>query len=190
MIMTKIKTVLIIEDHPAYRTGLKTIIEENGKYRVIGETGTAEEGIRLVCELKPDIAIVDLQLPDKHGIYLTKKLTEQSEKTHVVIITAHSVGAFAHRALKAGAKGYVIKDSDSEVIPNCLDSVMKGEEYIDVSLLLNSDFLSRPNDKYGRLSDREQDVMRLLVEDYSEKKIAKKLGIRLNTVKTHRTGIY
>jgi len=183
------KTVLIIDDHPAYRAGLRTVIE-NSRYHVIGEAGTAKDGIRLACKLKPDMAVVDLQLPDRHGIPLTKKITDTLKKTYVVIVTAHSEATFALRALQAGAKGYVLKDSEISVILKCLDSVSEGITYLDKSLSFDSDPDREQNDRYHTLSDREQNVMRLIAKDYPAKDIAVELGITLNTVKSHRTSIY
>jgi len=189
MILTEMKTIFIIDDHPLYRAGLKAVIE-NGMYHITGEAGTAKEGIRLARKLKPDIAVVNLHLPDRLLISLIKKMTDMFKKTYIIIITAYSEATFVIRAVNAGAKGYLLRDSDIGVFLKCLDSVSKGRQYIDISLFSDSDFVREHNDRYYTLSDREQDVMRLIAENYSAKTIAMELGITLNTVKSHRTSVY
>lgn len=187
------KSVIIIEDHPVYRHGLKTILQSD--FRVAGEATLAGEGLKLVINRKPDVALVDIKLPDYDGIRLTREITE-STKTKVMIVSNHSKMAYVKQAIKAGAMGYVIKESGKECIVKCLHSIIDGRKFIDNSLSDKMcDYFSDEKGlegkliMYDRLSEREQEVTRLLVKDYTLKDIGYRLGISDKTVSSHKAKI-
>ncbi|MFC1788521.1 response regulator transcription factor, partial [Thermodesulfobacteriota bacterium] len=128
------KTILIIDDHPLFREGLKAIIERDNRFEVVGEAGNGREGLRLAKELKPDLALVDMSLPDKSGIQLTRELKNASLKTRIMIITMHSKVDYIVKAFRAGATGYVVKESASERLLQGMDTVLKGEYFMDSSV--------------------------------------------------------
>ena len=193
------KTILIIDDHPLFREGLKAIIERDNRFEVVGEAGNGREGLRLAKELKPDLALVDMSLPDQSGVQLTRELKNASLKTRIMIITMHSKVDYIVKAFRAGATGYVVKESASERLLQGMDTVLKGEYFMDssVSHKVIKKLLQFPEKEakitdasYDTLTPREQEIMVLLAEGLSSKEIADKLFISPKTVDNHRSNIF
>jgi len=193
------KTILIIDDHPLFREGLKAIIERDNRFEVVGEAGNGREGLRLAKELKPDLALVDMSLPDQSGIQLTRELKNASLKTRIMMITMHSKVDYIVKAFQAGATGYVVKESASERLLQGMDTVLKGEYFMDSSvshkvvkkLMQFSEKGAKITDaSYDTLTPREQEIMVLLAEGLSSKEIADKLFISPKTVDNHRSNIF
>ncbi len=182
------KTVLIIDDHLGYRSGIKTIIETDSSYKIVGDVGTAGEGFDLAEKLRPDIAVVDLGLPDMHGVSLIKKITDTMKDTNIMVITVHSDPIFVLNSIQAGATGYVLKESETEIILKCLKAVSEGRQYIDSSLDFKFEEDTK-EDKYQTLTPMEQDVMHLIADNLTAKQIARKLHISQDTVRSHQTNI-
>lgn len=191
-------TILIIDDHPLFREGLKAIIGREPRYRTVGEADTARAGIHLAVELKPDVIIVDVSLPDKNGIELTRDLAKLLPASRVLIISMHSKITYIATAFQAGARGYLVKESASDGLLKGLAAVARGELFLDSSLssqvvenLLQISVQSpapaaSPN---PRLTPREQEVMRLLAEGFTTREIAQRLFISPKTVENHRANI-
>lgn len=193
------KTILIIDDHPLFREGLKAIIERDNRFEVVGEAGNGREGLRLAKELKPDLALVDMSLPDQSGIQLTRELKNASLKTRIMMITMHSKVDYIVKAFQAGATGYVVKESASERLLQGMDTVLKGEYFMDssVSHKVVKKLMQFPEKgakitdaSYDTLTPREQEIMVLLTEELSSKEIADKLFISPKTVDNHRSNIF
>lgn len=192
------KTILIIDDHPLFREGLKAIIGRDNRFEVVGEAGNGREGLRLAKELKPDLALVDMSLPDQSGIQLTRELKNASLKTRIMIITMHSKLDYIVKAFQAGATAYVVKESAPERLIQGMDTVLEGEYFMDssVSHKVVEKLMQFPkkgakitNASYDTLTSREQEIMVLLAEGLSSKEIAEKLFISPKTVDNHRTNI-
>jgi DNA-binding NarL/FixJ family response regulator len=192
------KTILIIDDHPLFREGLKAIIGRDNRFEVVGEAGNGREGLRLAKELKPDLALVDMSLPDQSGIQLTRELKNASLKTSIMIITMHSKLDYIVKAFQAGATAYVVKESAPERLIQGMDTVLEGEYFMDssVSHKVVEKLMQFPkkeakitNASYDTLTSREQEIMVLLAEGLSSKEIAEKLFISPKTVDNHRTNI-
>ncbi len=194
--MSDIKRILFIDDHASYREGMKMVIENSSNFEIVGQAATGKEGITLAAEIRPDVVIVDMELPDIHGVQVIKKITAKLPDTHVMVLSAHMQIDYIVKSIKAGAKGYMLKASDAASIIKCLESVAKGDESIDGSLIppcfehvRYSDEHTELPDKIRRLTKREQDVIRLLVRGFSMKEISRELKISMNTVKTHKANI-
>ncbi len=192
------KTILIVDDHPLFREGLKSLISRNTTFEVVGEAGNGREGLRMSKELKPDLVIVDISLPDRSGIDLTRNIRSLLSKTRVMIVSMHSKIEYIREALRAGATGYVVKESAADRLVQGLEAVSKGEYFLDSSLShkVVKQLVESPekgaNIKdagYVSLTPREQQVMRLLAEGLSPKEIAERLFISAKTVENHRTNI-
>lgn len=192
------KSILIIDDHPLFREGLKAIIERDSKFEVVGEAGTGREGLRMVKKLKPDLVLVDISLPDQSGIELTREIRSLLSDTRVMIISMHSKIDYIAEAFQAGATGYVVKESASERLLHALEYVSRGEYFLDssVSQEVVKKLMESPareakitNAAYGTLTPREQEIMRLLAEGLSAKQVAEKLFISPKTVENHRSNI-
>jgi len=196
--VTKRKTILIVDDHALFREGLKTIIGRDHQFEVVGETGTSREAMEMAMNLRPDLMLVDLSLPDQSGIQLTREIRNLLPETHVMVVTMHSKIDYIVEAFEAGAMGYVVKESAPQRLLQGLGLVLRGEYFMDssVSERVVRRLTAFPN-KGARISDRayatlgprEQEVMRLLAEGLSNKEIAKELGISPKTVENHRTNI-
>lgn len=196
--MVQKKTILIIDDHPLFREGLKAIIGRNHRFVVAGEAGNGREGLQMARELKPDLALVDMSLPDQSGIQLTRELKNVSTKTRIMIITMHSKVDYIVKAFQAGATGYVVKESASERLIQGIETVLKGEYFMDssVSHKVIEKLMEFPEKEakitdatYETLTSREQEIMVLLAQGLSTKQIAEKLFISPKTVENHRSNI-
>lgn len=196
--MGKKKTILIVDDHPLFREGLKSLISRNPKFEVIAEAGNGREGLRMSKELKPDLVIMDISLPDKTGIDLTRSIRSLLPGTRVMIVSMHSKIDYITEAFQAGATGYVVKESATDRLVQALETVSKGEYFLDTSLShkVVSRLMQFPEKeakitdaRYETLTGREQQVMRLLAEGFSAKEIAEKLFISPKTVENHRANI-
>ena len=165
----------------------------------MGEATTAQEGLELISSLRPDVAIVDLRLPGMDGIELTREILIKSENTRVMILSGHADIDLVRAAARAGASGYVIKESGGDCVLKCLEFILAGKRFIDRSLSeeLYGLFLSEdPADpdgagrkKQGKLTARELKVMSLLLEGMNLKAIAAELNLAYNTVAVHRSSM-
>jgi DNA-binding NarL/FixJ family response regulator len=196
--MSKKKTILIIDDHPLFREGLKAIIGRDAHFEVVGEAGNGREGLRIAKELEPDLVLVDISLPDTSGIQLTREIRTLLPDTRILIVSMHSKIDYIAEAFQAGATGYVIKESASERLIKGLEYASRGDYFLDSSV--SQQVVKRLMDSpakdekikdaaYGNLTPREQEIMRLLAEGLSRKEIGEKLFISPKTVENHRTNI-
>ena len=196
--MDRKKTVLIIDDHPLFREGLKSLLNGQAEFELVGEAENGKKGIAKAKKLKPDLVALDLSLPDQSGIEVARKIRSILYDTRVMIMSMHSKIDYISEAFRAGATGYVVKESAAERLFECLSVISRGEYYIDASVshsvvknLLEADKKEAKitDAGYGALTQREQQIMRLLAEGMSAKDIAEKLFISPKTVENHRTNI-
>jgi DNA-binding NarL/FixJ family response regulator len=191
-------TLLIVDDHPLFREGLKTIIAREAGFEVIGEAGTAREGLRMAGDLKPDLVLVDISLPDRSGIELTREVRHLFPETRILIISMHSKIDYIAEAFRAGAVGYMTKESATERLLPALRCVSQGEYFLDssVSQQVVKRLMESPEKDakitdaaYAALTPREQEVMRLLAEGLSSREVGERLFISRKTVENHRSSI-
>jgi len=193
-----IKSIVIIDDHPLFREGLKSIIARARQFDVVGEAGDARKGLEDVKKYNPDLVIVDISLPDKSGIELARAIRSRFPGTRIIIVSMHSKIDYIVEAFQAGATGYIVKESASDRLILGLKTVLNGEYFLDSSIshAVVEKLLKEPlkdtrveDADYGSLTPREQEVMRLLAEGFAVKEIAEKLYISPKTVENHRSNL-
>ena len=192
------KTILIVDDHPLVREGLKSILKPAAGYEVVGQAGNARDAIQMVKNLKPDLVLLDLVLPDKSGLELSREIRSISPPTRIMIVSMHSKVDYIVKAFQAGATGYMTKESATERLLQGIESVLNGEYFMDgaVSHSVVEKLIQTPEKEikitdagYETLTQREQEIMVLLVDGYSAKEAAAKLFISPKTVENHRSNI-
>ncbi len=196
--MTDKITLLIVDDHALFRDGLKVLIERNPMYAVTGEAGNGKEALVAAKKLKPDLALVDISLPDQNGLDLIGEIKKISPGTRVIIVSMHSKIDYIANAFQAGAEGYVVKDSASDKLQQGIECVLKGDYFMDTSVSqkvvkklmgLQTKEIKITNAVYNTLTPREQEVMVLVAEGFSSSDIGEKLFISAKTVENHRSSI-
>jgi two-component system nitrate/nitrite response regulator NarL len=186
----KINTVLIIDDHPLFRKGVIELLNSQPDFEVIGEAASGEEGVGMAVELNPDIVLTDLNMKGMGGINVVKAIRNTELQSFNIILTVSDTEENLLTALRSGADGYLLKDTEPEMIIDKLRSSLKGEIVVDESLtrLVTNTLRDTkrwvPNDQ-NILSERETEIIKLILRGMSNKLIARELGITEGTVKVH-----
>jgi DNA-binding NarL/FixJ family response regulator len=192
------KRVMIVDDHPLFREGLKALIGRSDRFRVCGEAGSAQEALSKVKDVRPDIMLVDITMPGKSGIAFIRELRQIMPDIQFIIVSMHANADYIVEAFQAGATGYMVKDSASEGLLRGLDTVARGQIFLDSALsgeVVEKLLKSRngrqgaADDPYKLLTPREQEVMRLLAEGLVTREVAERLYISPKTVENHRANI-
>ncbi|UJX41131.1 response regulator transcription factor [Desulfovibrio sp. JY] len=191
--------ILLVDDHPLFREGLRSLIAGQSAYAVLGEAGTAGEALELARTQTPDIVVLDIGLPDADGIEVIRRLRALPVPPRILVVSMHTRLDLVAESLRLGALGYVLKDSAAVSLLHGLDAVSRGDRYLDGAIvpqvLLKLDeyatHRSRPADPaYDTLTRREQQILRLLAEGRGVAAIAADLYISRKTVENHRSNIF
>ncbi len=192
------KTIVIVDDHALFREGLKAIICRNPAYEVVGEAARGDAALETARALRPHLVLVDISLPDQSGIDLTRQLRKSLPHTLVMIVSMHSKVDYIVNAFRAGATGFVTKESAPERLLQAIELVLKGEYFMDSAVAqtvvhkltgLASDQRPLRDPGYEALTTREQEILALLAEGQALKAISDRLCISPKTVENHRTSI-
>jgi DNA-binding NarL/FixJ family response regulator len=194
--MTHAITVLIADDHPIFRTGLRQVIEADAAVRVVAEAGTGDEALAAIESVRPDVSVLDIDMPGRDGLEVARALRDRRSPTRVVFLTLHKDAVFLNAALDVAAHGYVLKDSAAAEIAVAIRSVHGGQRYVSPvlsGLLINrsqgADALVKAVPSLGSLTPTEMKVLTLIAEIKTTKEIADALCLSPRTVEHHRTSI-
>ena len=191
--MTTKLRVFLADDHVMIRTGLKTLIDSEPDMEVVGEASDGLSALKQVPELKADVAVVDISMPQISGTQVTRRLKEACPTTRVLALTVHEDKSYLRELMEAGATGYLLKRSAAEDLINAIRAVTKGVVYLDPHLaqtLVGSIVRKKTSKELfagTRLSDREAEVLRLIAKGHSNKEIAGQLALSVKTVETYKT---
>ena len=180
--------VLIAEDHQIVREGLKALLVREG-LEVVGEASNGQEAVRMAASCQPDIAVLDLSMPVMNGLEALPDLVRESPKTKALLLTRHDLDEYVLAAVRAGAKGFVLKSQSATDLVQAIAEVHEGGFYMSpgVSKVMVDALLSRSHEPDKRLTMRERQVVKLVAEGHSTKQIATLLGISVKTAESHRT---
>jgi DNA-binding NarL/FixJ family response regulator len=188
--------VLLIDDHPIMREGMAIRINHEADMAVCAEVGTAHEALAVIAQVKPDIAIVDISLGESHGLELIKDIKIQYPKLAMLVFSMHDESLYAERVLRAGARGYVMKQTPPQAVLGAIRQVLAGEIYLSAEMtrkMVDSMARTEPAKKavtpVERLSDREYEVFELFGRGYTTKEIAQRLRVSHKTIASHRENI-
>ena len=193
--MTKQVTFLVVDDHPVFRQGLVALVGSNERYRICAEAGTVAEALEALDRASPDIALVDISLVSQNGLDLVRTIKATFPQVLVLIISMHDEVIYAERALKAGARGYVMKQEAASVMLDAINTVLSGKIYVSAAMrdrLLETMFNRSGEAEVSaveRLSDRELEVLDLIGQGYGTADVAKVLNLSVKTVNTYRDHI-
>jgi len=182
--------VLIADDHALVRAGIRALVERIGGVVVVGEAGKGSEALELVRQLRPDLLLLDITMPDGNGFDVLDQITKKHPEIRVIVLTVHEAGEYAIRALREGAAGYLPKSAASIELEQAIHTVVRGEPYISPETAQNTLLQQRKGatkrDLLATLSPRQREVLRLIAEGRTTKQIAQVLKISVKTVETHR----
>jgi DNA-binding NarL/FixJ family response regulator len=189
---SKIK-VLIVDDHPVVRKGLLSCLSTKDNVKIVGEAVDGDDAIRKVKELSPDIVLMDLYMPKKDGLEVTDILRKEAPQVKVLILSMQGTRDSVLRIIRAGARGYVLKDAPPDELVRAIETVQAGEAFFSqpVAQIALNQYVSESDkaDPLSKLSEREREVLGLIAEGKSNKEIAMLLGIGVRTTETHRERI-
>lgn len=188
--------VLLADDHKLMRSGLRLILEQTQGFTVVGEADDGRQAVAMAGQLLPDVIVMDIGMPNLNGVEAARQIAEAHPTIAIVMLSMHSDEGYVLRALKAGAKAYLLKDSAEADLSNAIHAAMEGKSFFSpaVSKVLLEDYMRKVqragvDDSYDLLSPREREILQLVAEGKSSKEAAALLNLSVYTVETHRSNI-
>ena len=185
--------ILLADDHTIVRKGLRMLLESHEGFRVVAEAADGREAVTLVEQHQPDVVVMDLAMPILNGIEAARQICSGNTQSAIVFLSMHSDEGYVLKALKSGAKGFLLKDSAEHDLINAVKTVSEGKAFFSpaISKMLVEDYVrqmheQKVEDSYDLLTTREREVLQLLAEGRSNKEVATVLDLSLHTVETHR----
>lgn len=192
--MTDLIKILIVDDHPIVRSGLKSLLSAESDIDVIGEAVDGTEGVEMTGRLNPNVVLMDISMPTMDGMEATRQIKKKFPAVQILVLTMHRTDEFFFETLRAGASGYILKSAKTSDLLEAIRVVNRGEVFLYPALAqrLVSGYLKLANweeDSQSKLSPREKEILLLMAEGYTFKNIAEKLFISTSTVNSHRSNI-
>ncbi len=187
---TRKTTIVLADDHAMFRQGLSALLEHEG-YDVVGQATNGHEAIRMVRQLSPVLVVLDFGMPLLNGIDAAREILKRSPEAQIVLLTMYEDDAYVLEALKAGIRGYVLKSQATQDLVNAMREVLKGSIYLSpgISEAVVKAYISKRDQPFALLSERETQVLQLIAEGHTTKKIASELDLAVKTAESHRTRI-
>ena len=188
--MTPIR-IALVDDHPVVLAGIRALLLGVPDVELVGEANTGAAGLKAICECSPDIAVIDLSLPDFSGMELARRLSKRCPAVKIIALTVHEDRAYVHPVLEAGARGYLLKRSAGDELLRAIRAVNQGSLYLDPAIAEKTstkapELASGNEDDRGELSPREEDVLKLVSQGFSNKQIGGQLEISVKSVETYK----
>ncbi|HEX2991831.1 MAG TPA: response regulator transcription factor [Anaerolineales bacterium] len=187
-----IVTLLLADDHPIVRQGLKHLLEAESNLKVVGEASSGLQAVQLTEKIKPRVLIVDIMMPELNGLEVLKQVKERSPATCCIVLSMQSADVYVVEALKAGALGYVLKETGPSELVQAVQQVIQGRRYLSpriserlIDVLIETNH-KPPSDPYQTLTNREREVLQMAAEGLSSSEIARRLSISPRTAELHR----
>ncbi|WP_048601425.1 response regulator [Rubeoparvulum massiliense] len=200
--------IVLVDDHLLFREGLKRILQMEDNMEIIGEAGTGREAVKLVEELNPDVVLMDINMPDLNGVDATEQILEVCPDMKIIILSIHDDESYVQRTLRTGARGYLLKEMDSDTLIQAVQAVARGEAFIhprvtgrlieeyrrlcdkeEITQIYDSVPTMKDPEKYALLTPREREVLQLMAEGKSNRMIGEQAYISEKTVKNHVSSI-
>jgi DNA-binding NarL/FixJ family response regulator len=188
--------IVIAEDHRILREGLRSLLSSSPDFEVVGEAEDGREAIRCVEKMKPDLILTDLSMPRMNGMEAIREIKKQSPKTKILVLTVHRTEEYILATLKAGADGYLLKDSTHSELVMAVKNVLSGKHYISPGIsekviegYIEGKKTLKPRTSWETLTQREREILKLIAEGYRNKEIADDLCISVKTVEKHRANL-
>ena len=188
--------VILVDDHALVRQGFRRILEEEPGIQVVGEAGTAQDGVALAREARPDVVLMDMSMPDANGIHAAREILRERPDTRILVLSMYSDGQYVRSALDAGVSGYILKSALETDLTRAVKSVAAGQQYLSPELshvliraLREKQDAAPESDAFDQLTQREKQVLQLIAHGKSNKEIAGILNLSVNTVAVHRANL-
>ncbi|MFQ5854479.1 MAG: response regulator [Anaerolineae bacterium] len=191
--MTEPIRLIVADDHVVVREGLVALLEDESDLEVVGQASTGREAVAMAGQNHPDIALLDITMPDINGLEATRQIAADLPEVKVLILTMHEEEVFFFEALRAGAAGYVLKGAQSEELFSAIRTVFDGGVYLPAKLagsLVDESLIHQQSPVDDPLTPREREVLTLIAQGLTNRDIAERLDLSINTVKTHRLHVY
>jgi DNA-binding NarL/FixJ family response regulator len=188
--MTPIR-VALVDDHPVVLAGIRALLQGAPEVELVGEANTGAAGLKAIRECSPDIAVIDLSLPDISGMELARSVSKQCPAVKIIALTVHEDRAYVHPVLEAGARGYLLKRSAGDELLRAIRAVNEGAIYLDPAIAEKapanaSELMGTDENDGGELSRREENVLQLVAQGFSNKQIAGQLDVSVKSVETYK----
>jgi DNA-binding NarL/FixJ family response regulator len=179
-------SVLLVDDHALVRKGFRRMIEDDPDIRVVGEGSSGLEAVQLCQQLKPQVIVMDMAMPEMDGVQATREILKRMPKTAILILSMYAQENYVRNAFDAGALGYILKNANDIDLASAIKDVAGGKRVLDPGLITAE---REPEDSFDRLTQREKQILQMIAEGNSNKEIAALLGLSVNTVAVHRANL-
>ena len=179
-------TVMLVDDHALVRKGFRRMVEDDPEIRIVAEAKNGREAIQLAQELKPQVIVMDMAMPEMDGVEATREILKRVPKTAVLMLSMYDNENYVRNAFDAGAQGYILKNADAIDLPSAIKDVAAGKRVLDPGLTAGA---RETADGLDRLTPREKQILQLIAEGHSNKEIAGLLNLSVNTVAVHRANL-